>query len=303
LIKIGGEMRMACYEKKEGFDLSPIKAVAFFAFFLCFFVSTNLMAATRTVGVGKAYATITAAIAAAAPNDTIDVYGTITGDGVATDGISVNKNLTIQGQGPDHTYVQAAGSKDTADRRVFTIPEGRTVTLKDMTIRYGKCSIAGAIRNEGTLLTITNCVIIDNIGTGNVGAMYTKNSVVVVASTEIIDNSTPGGIVGAIYNLANGVANSLTLTDCTISGNSSGNGGALDNVSTTAGSFTATLDDCTLSDYQAGVNTSADGGAIRAYVTGDNAANTGVLNCTNCTFSGNRCNSWRHHFQVISWCL
>ncbi|MEA2040289.1 MAG: hypothetical protein U9N82_10765, partial [Thermodesulfobacteriota bacterium] len=103
---------MACYEKKKGFDLSPIKAVAFFAFFLCFFVSTNLMAATYTVGIGQDYATITEAIAAAAAGDTIDVYGTITleGDGQSsvTDGVTVDENLVIQGQGPAATIVQAA---------------------------------------------------------------------------------------------------------------------------------------------------------------------------------------------------
>jgi len=282
---------MACYEKKEGFDLRPIKAVAFFAFFLCFFVSTNLMAATRTVGVGKAYATITAAIAAAAPNDTIDVYGTITlmGDGQSSspNGVDVDKNLIIQGQGPAATIVQAAATPGTADRRVFTIPAGITVTLKDMTIRYGNPSgSGGGIYNYGTL-TVTDCVICNNNAlTGAGGGIRVHNATAVFSSTKIINNSSVN-YVGGIYNSTNGGNTSSTLTDCTVSGNIGGTVGGIDNVSVNGSTLTATLDGCTISDNESAGNTSSDGGGIRAYVPGA-GTNVETINLTNCTLSGNK---------------
>jgi len=278
-------MKMTCYEEKKGFDLSslkPLKAVAFFAFLLCFFATSNLMAATLTVGVGKTYDTITEAIAAATVGDTIDVYGTITGDGIATTGISVDKDLIIQGQGKTATIVQAAATKGGADRRVFTIPAGTTVTLKDMTIRYGNGSTAGAINNKGTL-TIENCVISDNIGTGHIGAIYTSNATVVISSTEIIDNSTPG-LSGGIYHIANAAASSITLTDCTISGNSAKIVGGISHVAINGGTLSATLNGCTISDNES-IGTSSDGGGMRVLV--DHSGSTATASLTNCTFFGN----------------
>ena len=246
-----------------------------------------LISATRTVGVGKAYATITAAIAAAAPNDTIDVYGTITGDGFATDGFSVDKDLTIQGQGPDHTYVKAAAIEGTADRSVFTIPVRRAVTLKVMTIRYGNHSgSSGGIDNYGTL-TVTDCVICNNYAlTGAGGGIRVHNATADFSSTKIINNSSANYVAG-IYNSTNGGNTSSTLTDCTVSGNIGGTDGGIDNVSVNGSTLTATLDGCTISDNGSAGNTSSDGGGIRAYVPGA-GTNVETINLTNCTLSGNK---------------
>ncbi|RLB80985.1 MAG: hypothetical protein DRH24_09730 [Deltaproteobacteria bacterium] len=129
-------------------------------------------------------------------------------------------------------------------------------------------------------------MISDNVGTSNVGAMYTKNATVDTSSTKIINNSTPG-MIGAIYNNANAGTSSLTMNDCTISNNRSKSVGGIDNVALGGGDFMLTLNRCTISDNEAGVDGSADGGGLRAYVVGDTVANTGELNLTNCTFSGN----------------
>ena len=285
-----GGIKMICRDKIKYVPCNSLKLILTFTFFLFFFASTDLIAATHTVGVGQAYATITEAIAAATAGDTIDVYGTITleGDGQssATSGVDINKDLIIQGQGPTSTIVQADATQGTATRRVFTVPAGITVTLKDMTIRYGNCAVAGAIRNEGALLTIENCVISDNNGTAHVGAIYHKNSTLVLSSSEIINNTAPG-MIGAIYNNASEGTSSLALTDCTISNNTGGSlAGGIDNVAVAGGTFTLTLEGCTFSGNQANGNTSSDAGAIRAYLIGG-AINTGTLNATNCTFFEN----------------
>jgi hypothetical protein len=48
--------------------------------------------------------------------------------------------LTIQGQGAGATYIQAASTENSADRRVFTITDTPSITaftIKGVTIRYG----------------------------------------------------------------------------------------------------------------------------------------------------------------------
>jgi hypothetical protein len=52
-------------------------------------------------------------------------------------------DLTFQGAGANLTIVQAATSNDTSTERVFDITSGETITMKDMTIRYGKTSSGG----------------------------------------------------------------------------------------------------------------------------------------------------------------
>ena len=176
-------------------------SVSVLACFVCLLLSSNLIAATYTVGAGGGYdfTTITAAIAAAGDDDTIRVFGTITGDGISTDGITIDKSLTIEGQGTDQTYIQAAASEGTADRRVFTIPAGVTVILKDMTIRYGNAPSAagGGIHNQGTL-TVTDCIICNN-SAAKAGAIYTRDATAVFSSTAIVDNSS-AGLAGGIYS-------------------------------------------------------------------------------------------------------
>jgi predicted outer membrane repeat protein len=86
----------------------------------------------------------------------------------------------------------------------------------------------------------------------------------------------PNGWGGAILNAA-----SLTLTDCTLSGNSSAvHGGAILNNGSNSGTATLTLNNCTLT----GNSSTAAGGAI--FNLGS-ASGHATLNLTNCTLSGN----------------
>ncbi|MSP65037.1 MAG: hypothetical protein EXR16_05365, partial [Bacteroidetes bacterium] len=53
-------------------------------------------------------------------------------------GYTISKHLTIRGQGPGSTIIQAHSSANSADRRVFTITDGYTVTFKNLSIKHGK---------------------------------------------------------------------------------------------------------------------------------------------------------------------
>jgi pectin methylesterase-like acyl-CoA thioesterase len=83
-------------------------------------------------------------------------------------GIVVNRDVTIQGQGADKTFVQAHGTLSGSPDRVFLIAEGATVSITDLLMRYGnphydeedwRCG--GGIANKGTL-TLDNCIVSHN---------------------------------------------------------------------------------------------------------------------------------------------
>ena len=75
-------------------------------------------------------ATIAYAINQSASNDTIQVaVGTYT-----EAGITIDENITIQGEGADKTIVQAAATPYASDR-VFDILPIHKVTIQDITIR------------------------------------------------------------------------------------------------------------------------------------------------------------------------
>src|SRR5216683_749096 len=219
-------------------------------------------AATLTVCASGCYTTIAAAIAAANAGDTISIT-----DAVHTEaGITVNKTLTIQGQGAANTAVNGnkAGS-------VFIVNFGVTATIQDMTIQNGSAPAfgGGGILNYGTL-TLSN--------------------------STLSGNSADAG--GGIFNFYGGGA---TISNSTLSGNSSNFGGGIYNFDC----GTATISNSTLSDnratyYGGGIynnyygggtvtirNTTLSGNSATLYYGGGiyNGGNTVTIN--NSTLSGN----------------
>ena len=220
-------------------------ATLFIVLILGLGMSVNSMAATLSVGSGQTYSTIAAAITAAGDGtgDIISVE-----DATHTEeGITVSKSLTIQGQGAQNTIVQAHATQGSASDRVFTISSGKTVALKNMTIRNGKTDIGGGINNSGTL-TLMNCTVSGNsatyIGSFKGGGGINNSD----SGTLTLTNCTVSGNSANTY--AGGIKNfgTMTLTNCTVSGNTaSSNCGAMDlEVSVT------TLTNCTIANNSGG---------------------------------------------------
>ncbi|MBN1346855.1 MAG: DUF11 domain-containing protein [Phycisphaerae bacterium] len=177
------------------------------------------LAATHTVGAAACdFTTIQAAIddAGTAAGDVISVQ-----DAFHTEaGITVNKDVTIQGQGAGSTYVQAHADVASATDRVFLIPAGRTVTIKDLTVYNGNApdgvdgnpgtagEDGGGIKNEGTLTLISAKVAACEAGDGGDGNV-------------MMADGGKGGSGGGIYT-----SGTLTLDDCRISMCETGLGGA-----------------------------------------------------------------------------
>jgi len=173
----------------------------------------------------------------------VDDIGTIAGftinvtDAIHTEaGITVNKDVIIQGEGTDSTIVQAHDMLDGAPDRVFFITNGAAVTIRGMTIRHGNPPVhpqsGGGIYNDDfCILTLEDSVITKNVASDGAG-IYNKGAVVLTNCT-ISDNVADGiedpghecGNGGGIKNVGDGT---VMLTNCTISGNSAvGNGGGI----------------------------------------------------------------------------
>jgi hypothetical protein len=212
---------------------------------------------------GCTYTSIKAAIAAPT---TVDGDTLAIAAGVYTEpGILVDKSLTLQGEDAATTIVQAAATRATASDRVFTIPNGITVTLQDLTIRYGHVSsygYGGGLVNDGTL-TLTHSTVHGNTAAYG-GGLYNAGTLTLTHST--VRGNTAAYEAGGLYN-----AGTLTLTHSTVRGNacrsSWGHGGGVF-------SYGA----LTLANSTVSGNSAAYGGGLY---------NDGTLTLTHSTVSGN----------------
>src|SRR5229473_3483470 len=166
-------------------------------------------AATLTVCASGCYTTIAAAIAAANAGDTISIT-----DAVHTEaGITVNKTLTIQGQGAANTAVNGnkAGS-------VFIVNFGVTATIQDMTIQNGSAPAfgGGGILNYGTL-TLSNSTLSGNSATYDGGGILNNGrGTVTISNSRLSGNSASGGYYasgGGIFNSGTATISNSTLSD------------------------------------------------------------------------------------------
>lgn len=171
---------------------------------------------------------------AAASGDTLNLSGTFdwtsageTGDASGT-GYTLGKSLTIQGQGAGVTFIQAASSENTADRGVFTVSSGKTVVIKDVTIRYGVSTAtetAGGITTSGTL-TVQNSTISYNwynsttnyYGAGAITLKHDASGTLNLSTSTIANNTFNGKYYGSggIYS---GQSNTINITASTFSAN------------------------------------------------------------------------------------
>ena len=235
------------------------------------------------------YATIQAAINAAAAGDVVIIApGTYTGSGNRDVNLK-GKAITVRSTNPDDPAVVAATVIDcqgtSASRHrgfKFITNEGPNSVLSGLTIRNGfgpnenwegsANSAGGAIyissASGTTSPTIRNCVIENCQGDYWGGGIYAWKSSSLIEGCTFRNCQEPGGMGGAIYCNANG----LTITRCTFSGNSAAYGGALYCLSNTP-----VLANCLL----VGNTAASAGGAMRL----KNCTNPRV---TNCTFSGNQ---------------
>jgi methionine-rich copper-binding protein CopC len=230
---------------------------------------------------GTPYKTFHKAYTIASATDTLDLTGTFTwtdadetGD-ASTSGYTLAKNLTITGQGADQTIIQASTTDNTADRRVFSITTTATISISDITIRYGKSGASGGgihVDND-TTLTLNNAEIYNCRTTGNGGGALFNEGATTITNSAIYNNvdDWAGGGIASNYS-----GSSIVITNSTIYGNTN-TGGWNGGGGIWIGDSTATVTNATI--YNNTAVSSGDG--IWVYHT------SAVLNLKNSIVIGN----------------
>ena len=193
-----------------------------------------------------------------------------------TNGITINKDITIDGKG--HTI----DAKNLG--RIFSIGEGFTVTLTNATLINGKADKGGAIYNDGSL-TLSDVKLSDNAADGYGGAVFNNGELVVsdsvFDSNDIVNRGSASVDYGgaAIYNWYDGT---LTVSGSNFTNNIKNykNGDNLVGAITTIG-------DATISDSYFVNNAGRWGGAISTagYLLAGDDVNT--LTVSGSTFKEN----------------
>ncbi len=175
---------------------------------------------------GTPYKTFHKGYTEASASDTLDLTGTFswtdadeTGD-ASTNGYTIAKNLTIQGQGADSTIVQAHTSDNSADRRVFTINSGVTVTMESLHVRYGKTSSdAGGILLKGTATMDKVRISYNRSTSGSGGGVQVEDGDLTIQNSTVDNNvarSQGGGLHTDYYTNGTGT---MDIINCTIAYN------------------------------------------------------------------------------------
>jgi predicted outer membrane repeat protein len=141
------------------------------------------------------------------------VSGTIT---LTSGGLGVFKNVTISGPGADHLSIVGIQSPIHI-QPVFSVLA--IATISGLTIRNG----ADGIDNFGGTLTVRNCVISGN----SISGIYNTTQEFGTVTATILSTTVSGNSQGGVFtqpNIFSGGA-TVTITDCTISGNFSAPGG------------------------------------------------------------------------------
>jgi len=233
---------------------------------------------------GTPYATFTKGYTVASTSgDTLNITGTFSWSNPAetgatstnSAGFTISKNITVTGQGTSTTFLEGSSTQESqsfAYGSVLTIASGATVTLNNLTVRYG--AVAGLTGYVGGGIT-------------NNGKLTLQNSAVNYNSTFIVAYSTAGGIFCA------GNASTLIISTSTISNNYDGSlfyGSA--GVYAEANADTVTINASTFANNTTNTSVPTTNPYSYSQPSGALGMRTGTLTITNSTFYDNTTNSY-----------
>ena len=195
--------------------------------------------------------------------------------------ITIGRNLTIQGKtGATRDKLNANGQ----NHRIFKVTGGKTLTLKNLTLKGGKGEVGGngggGIYAEGTL-NMTDCTVTDNeTDYGNGGGIYAESDLTMTRCT--VSNNTvsdSSGLGGGIYIYVTGTH---TMTNCTVTNNEAkySHGGGIYAMGTLS------MMNCTVTGNTAQSSGSGSGSGGGIYIDG-----TASLTMTGGTVTGNEAQS------------
>lgn len=177
-------------------------------------------------------------------------------------GLEVKKPISIFGQGPKKTIIDASTKND----RIFSITGlgGKEVVLCGLTVTGGSAGFGGGIRTEGSKITISNVLVSHNSSLTFGGGIFNSDAPSIITNS-IISNNTAADNGSGIYNFSGSPS---VMTDTVVINNSSStNGGGL----YVLGDSPIEIRDCTINQ-----NTSSQKGA-GIYTLG---SETSIINST-----------------------
>lgn len=201
---------------------------------------------------------------------TLSIVGTSENQNVTGD-LDILDDLTIVGNGPENTIVQAGTTNLNGIDRVFDIRSNYTVVMESLTVRFGRVNDNGAgIYNNSGNLTMTEAKINENSGNFG-GAFFNYQGTITIERSTVADNSAVNNS-GGVDNTAFSSGATLNVYNSTFSGNSAGYaGGAILAYTGGGGVATVNLVNATIHDNNASV------GALTAWDNG----NVAVINMEN----------------------
>jgi len=158
------------------------------------------------------YATVQAAVNCAKDGDTLFIE-----DGVYTENLVIQRDLTLEGEGLDMVTLDGGGVG-----RVLTLQDGVTVDFSHLTIRGGQAESGAGIYSPDSTVYLTDVLLTNNISSGRGGGIYSQAGTVTIRQSQILAN-TAAAQGGAIAS----DAGTIILEDSLIAQNSAASGGGL----------------------------------------------------------------------------
>jgi hypothetical protein len=190
-------------------------------------------ATLRVCPSGCSFTTIAGALAAAANGDTIGIAA-----GTYVGGFTVDKNVTLRGEGADQTTITGGG-------RVVTVASGVSATIASLTITGGDSFFGGGIGNSGTL-TLTESTVSGNTAFFGGGILNFNGGTLTLKESSVSGNT--GVVGGGVVNFG-----TLTLKESAVSGNAADDGGGIFNFGGTVTLKESTVSGNTASNFGGGI--------------------------------------------------
>ena len=195
-----------------------------------------------------------------------------------TDQLATTGQIIITGNGASNTIIQANELPNAANRRVFQVNSGSTLTLNQVTVRHGVCSGGCEVPNttgggisvkSGGTLTINNSLISANYAQDRGGGLHNSSGgTVTIINSTFSDNSTLNA-GGAITNQGTmTISNSTVANNAATSGSSSSGGIRTVGINATLDIYNSTISGNTSnSAVEDGSNIYQDSGTLNLYNT------------------------------------
>jgi hypothetical protein len=176
--------------------------------------STITVTSTADSGAGS----LRAAIASAAPGDTINFSLAYPATITLSSNLTITSSITIAGPGANNLAI--SGNKST---EVLYVTAGAVVNISGVTIENGNAMSGGGIMNFASTLQLTDSAVIGNSSASyNGGGIFNFDQATLILSRTTVSGNSSAGNGGGIASYQ---YSSVTLINSTLSANSATNAG------------------------------------------------------------------------------